>query len=92
MTYLKVIWKHSFGNEPVFLYSELNKERWELRKVEVFPNGKMGYASPGLSIGGTELSEKPLPSLEEIATDPQFEPVAISAADFDIIWTKATGG
>lgn len=88
--YLKVKWKHSFSNEPVFLYSELDAERWELRKVEVFPDGRMGYAGPGVEIGGTRLGEVPLSPSEQIATDSQFEAVAISRAEFDAIWAKAT--
>jgi hypothetical protein len=89
-TYLKAKWKHAFNNEPVFLYSELDGERWELRKVEVFPDGRIGFAGPGVEIGGTRLSEVPLPSFEQIATDPQFEPATISRAEFDAIWAKAT--
>jgi hypothetical protein len=94
MTYLKVKWDHSSfpfsPNRPVFIYSELDRERWELRKVEIFPNGRMGYASPDVAVGGTDLSTEPLPSLKDIATDPVFEPAAISKAEFDEIWAKAT--
>ncbi|WP_353885443.1 DUF6881 domain-containing protein [Acinetobacter bereziniae] len=36
MQYLKVEWMHDFLDEPIFLYSELDKNRNELRKVEVF--------------------------------------------------------
>ena len=35
MTYIRVEWKYSFANEPVWLYSELDDLRWEVRKVEV---------------------------------------------------------
>jgi hypothetical protein len=89
-TYLKVKWNHTFTNEPVLLYGELDGERRELRKVEIFPGGKMGCAGPGGSTGGTELSDEPLPSREQIATDPQFEPVSIPGPEFEAIWAKAT--
>jgi hypothetical protein len=89
-THLKVKWIHSFTDEPLLLYSELDSERWELRKVEVFPDGRMGFAGPGVEVGGTRLGEVPFPSSAQIATDPQFEPVAISRAEFDVIWAEAT--
>ena len=50
----------------------------------------MGYAGPEGAIGGTRLGQEPWPSFEEIAEDPQFEPDAISKAEFDEIWAKAT--
>jgi hypothetical protein len=33
MSYLKVKWNRSFPDEPMLLYSELDRERWEVRKV-----------------------------------------------------------
>jgi hypothetical protein len=92
MTYLKVKWIHSYPDEPVLIYSELDRERWELRKVEVFRSGRMGYAGPGLEIevGGAGLSTEPLPSFEGIADDPEFEPEVISKAEFEKIWATAT--
>ena len=50
MTHLKVKWIHSYPDEPVIIYSELDHELWELRKVEVLPGGRMGYAGPGVEI------------------------------------------
>jgi hypothetical protein len=44
MIYIKVKWSHSFPDEPILLYSELDRERCEIRKVEAFPGGRMGYA------------------------------------------------
>jgi len=90
MAYLKVKWIHTFSDEPVLLYSELDRERWEVRKVEVFPSGRMGYAGPGCAVGGTNLSKEPLPPFEQIADDPEFEPSVISKSEFDEIWARAT--
>ena len=91
MIYLKVKWKHSFSDEPVLLYSELDRQRWEVRKVEIFPGGRMGYAGPGSAVGGTDLGIEPIPSFEQIASDPEFEPEIISKAEFDKVWAKAIG-
>ena len=45
MEYIMVKWLHSHPDEPVLLYSELDKDRWETRKVEVFADGRIGFAS-----------------------------------------------
>ncbi len=90
MVYLKVKWKHSYSNQPVLLYSELDPQRWEVRKVEIFPDGGMGYAGLGREFRDTRLSVEPLPSFEEIAEQPDFEAEAISKAEFEKVWAKAT--
>lgn len=90
MNYIRVNWKHELPLEPTCIYSEVDGDGWELRKVEVFPNGTMGFASNLKSVGGTGLSKEPLPSLGEIASDPQFEPAMISSDEFERIWQSAT--
>lgn len=89
MIYLKVNWKHEDQAYPVVLYSELDEDRWEVRKVEVFPDGRWTYASESQSIGGTVLGELPIPSLEEIAENLEFEPHLISESEFELAWNKA---
>jgi hypothetical protein len=89
MEYIKVKWIHSLADEPVLLYSELDPERWEKRKVGVFADGHCGYASPTESVGSTRLGLDPVPSLAEIASDPQFEPVEITRREFEEAWALA---
>ena len=74
----------------MLIYSELDHERWELRKVEIFPDGRMLYADPEVEFEETGLGQMPLPSLEEIAADPEFEPEVISKVEFEKIWAMAT--
>jgi hypothetical protein len=88
MTYLRVGWKHQNPDEPVTLYSELDADRWEVRKVEVFRNGRCGHASAEASSGGTELGRGPIPELHEIVKDPQFEPFEISRDEFEAVWAR----
>jgi hypothetical protein len=40
MSYLKVKWNRSFPDEPMLLYSELDRERWAVRKVEFLERAK----------------------------------------------------
>jgi hypothetical protein len=71
------------------LYSELDAQRWETRKVEVFVDGRMTYADSTTESGDTALGTEPIPTLTQIAADPQFQPVEISKAEFESVWTKA---
>jgi len=88
MTYMRVEWRHGFADEPVWLYSELDDERWEVRKVEVFRDGTCGFASSEGETGTTRLGTMPTPTLEEIGRDPEFIPVEITREDFEAIWRE----
>jgi hypothetical protein len=88
MTYIRVEWKQSNLSYPILLYSELNGDRWEVRKVEVFFDGRRGFANASESAGGTGLSKEPIPPLSEIAADPQFEPSEISQGEFERVWAE----
>jgi hypothetical protein len=85
MNYLRVEWNHSDSTEPVLLYSELDENRDELRKVEVYADGRRGFASVSESAGDSQLSKEPLPALNEIA----LEPFEISPEEFERVWAEA---
>jgi hypothetical protein len=76
----------------MLLYSELNGELWEVRKVEVYADGRMDFSSREEQSGSTRLGIEPLPNLEEIAAHREFEPVFISAEEFESVWEKAKVG
>jgi hypothetical protein len=90
MEYIKVKWVHAHPDEPILLYSELGKDRWETRKVEVFADGRVGFASASEATPSTKtkLSLEPLPTLHEIAADPQFQPVEITKGEFEEVWSN----
>lgn len=67
MRYLMVRWIHDLCDEPVELYSELDDADYEIRKVEIYRDGRRDFADEASSSGSTMLGEGPLPSLEEIA-------------------------
>jgi Domain of unknown function (DUF6881) len=89
MNYIRAAWHHSFPDEPIVLYSEMNEERWEVRKVDIFREGPPGIASATLSTRDSMLSEKPIPPISEIASDAQFEPSEITKEEFEEVWSKA---
>ena len=87
-TYVRGEWFHDFADEPRFFYAELDDERYELRKVEVFKNGKTVRASTEVLKRDpmAPLSDQPWPSLEEINAHEEFHAQEISAADFEDLW------
>ena len=91
MRYIKVKWRHASDSEPVLLYSELDDNRFEVRKVEVYADGRCGYADGVSNSGDTRLGEVPVPPLDEIAADSDFEPTEIAREEFDEAWTLACG-
>ena len=86
MRYIKVKWRHSFPDDPIVLYSEIDEAGWEVRKVEVFRDGQMGFAGGGRRSERTMLGEATVPSIMEIAADSQFEPEEISQQEFESVW------
>lgn len=88
-SYIKVKWRHNDFEYPVLLYSELDDARWEIRKIEIWSDGKVGYASNTSDNGDTRLGLAPVPSVASIASDNQFEPIEISKTEFEEIWAKS---
>lgn len=86
MRYLRVKWLHTSADYPVVLYSELDEEGWEKRKVEVFADGRKGFAPPDDQDVGTRLGIEPVPSIEEITADAQFKPSWITKDMFEELW------
>jgi hypothetical protein len=89
MRYIKVRWVHDFPDEPVLLYSEIDEKGWETRKVYLFRNGPAGFAGGGETSRSVFLGIEPIPSLDEIGRDPQFQPSEISRGEFEKVWGEA---
>ncbi|MEM7533214.1 MAG: hypothetical protein AAF639_13620 [Chloroflexota bacterium] len=90
MEYLKIKWDHAHSDEPIEIYSEISPDRWEIRKVELFPDGSTSYASPLYHTGSTWLAEIPIPELDEINRDSQFEGTLIDRHRFERIWLMSS--
>ena len=88
MEYIRVRWLHDNPSDPIWLISELDDERWEIRKVEIFSDGSRGYATSEIERGGTRLGLKPIPPLDQIAADSEFVPEPISREEFEAIWNS----
>jgi hypothetical protein len=85
-TYIRVRWLHEAADEPVELWSELNQKRFETRKLEIFRDGSVGYASSVEAVGGTQLGKVAVPPLNQISANPEFEAEEVSKAAFEQRW------
>jgi len=89
MRYLRVRWLHGLADEPVLLYSELDEAGYEVRKVEEYADGHRDVANSGGDTGSTFLSESPIPPLESINSQPEFDGEEITADEFERVWAEA---
>jgi hypothetical protein len=89
-TYVCGEWFHDFAHEPCCIYSELDDERYETRKIEVFKDGTTTRASTeDLKSDSMALADQPIPSVEEVNAYPEFHMKEISAAEFEDLWKSA---
>ena len=82
---------YQFPDEPIELFSELDSARYEQRKVEVFADGRRGFANAHHCSADTGLSYESVPPLAEIARDAEFTPREISREEFEAAWASTPG-
>lgn len=89
VTHFAAEWHHNHADEPIWLWQELDAERYELRKVEEFRNGNRVRADEQHQAGRTRLGEVPTPPLDEIEADDEFTVHALTSAQFEAVWRSA---
>lgn len=87
-SYIYSKWINNPSDCPAEFYSELDSKRLETRKIEIFKNGKVGFASSNKATKGTRLGIEPVPSINEIRSQAEFEVKEISKAEFDAKWAE----
>ncbi len=85
--YFKASWIHDLEDQPILFYSELDNDRYEIRKVEIYKDNNFGLADTSFEFGGAALGTMSVPSIEEINSQPEFLAQVISKGEFEEIWT-----
>ena len=88
-TYERLEWIRDYENEPHFINSELDDERYEARKIELFAAGRIVEVSEDRpERGSTGLVVLPVPGIEEVNAirEEEFLTEEIGAAAFDDLW------
>lgn len=86
MTYEKLMWKSAADDYPVVTYSEIDDERWEVRKVEIFRNKPPGYADANECRGSIGLSDV---QMRKTVSHPELTLLKITKEEFEEAWAKA---
>lgn len=83
-------WHHDNPTTPTEIYAEYDDAGWQLRKVEMFADGRITFADVNRSSGDTLLAEKALDFEEALVkfADPQAKLTLqeIDKATFEKIW------
>ncbi|MBB0245284.1 hypothetical protein FNQ90_14530 [Streptomyces alkaliphilus] len=89
MRYVKVSWSHDFPDEPVLYLSELGEDGYEVRKVQVYRDGRCEWADETFETATVGLSEIPFPPLVDISSQPEFTAELITSEEFERAWEGA---
>ena len=88
MKYIDVKWLQNNSAYPIRLVSELNSDGYETRKIEFFYSGRVGYASESAAHGGTQLGKEPIPSVQHINSQGEFEAKETDVGVFEALWKQ----
>ena len=89
MKYIKIHWLHNFKDDPEFIYSAINEEGYEEKKIEIFKRGN--YIVYSENINSDRLAEGIYPSLKELTFEEETETMQafeISEIKFKEIWDR----
>ncbi|SKB10104.1 hypothetical protein SAMN06295964_3102 [Aeromicrobium choanae] len=89
MRHLQVRWSHGSTDHQVMLYSEIDNDGYEIRKVDEYANGRLDLAGEGIETGSTGLGTERIPPMEEINVDPQSRAAPLDPVEFEQIWDRA---
>ena len=92
MNYYKCKWLTATKEDPFRIIFEVGKDNFETRKIEFCFNGTYGYAYDRVEFNGTRLGIVPIPSLEEIKQNPEFQISEINKEEFEFIWGLLISG
>lgn len=89
MEYVLVEWSHDLEDEPYEIYSELDADRREVRKIEFFRNG-LCFSYGGDRGNYDALAREPFPAdLRSLNLSGEREAKSISRSHFLEVWNQA---
>ncbi|MBA3425457.1 MAG: DUF6881 domain-containing protein [Rubrobacteraceae bacterium] len=83
-TYERYKWIHDFEDEPYLFYEELDDERYAIRRIEIFKDGKIVRAGEeDLERDPMALPDQPVPTVEETNAQEEFQAQEITTQEFE---------
>ncbi|KAB1105087.1 hypothetical protein F6X54_27990 [Micromonospora aurantiaca] len=89
MRYVKVVWEHDFPDDPILYLSEIGEDGYEIRKVQLYRDGRTEWADGHHETATVGLSEIPFPPVEEISAQSGFRAELITPEEFEHAWSEA---
>lgn len=74
-----------------FTYSEIGEDRYEIRKVDIWKNGKIEFAFDEIEYGDTFLGTEPMPSIDILNYEDEWgKTIAheITFKEFEQVWQE----
>ncbi|MFJ7146635.1 DUF6881 domain-containing protein [Streptomyces sp. NPDC100445] len=90
MEYWKVEWLHDFQEEPTRFYNEIGHDGYEVRKIQHYRDGRRLKADASHESSEIGLSEIPVGTIEDVASQPEFAASLISREEFEQAWESAS--
>ncbi|MFF4487173.1 DUF6881 domain-containing protein [Streptomyces sp. NPDC001544] len=90
MEYWKVDWSHDFQSEPTTFYSEIGGDGYEIRKIQIYWDGRMLKSDKFHESGEIGLSEIPVGAIEDVASQPEFSAALVNQGEFEQVWELAS--
>jgi hypothetical protein len=91
ITYIHVIWKAPAAGQPVGYYDEICASQWSLRCMREFSDGTIHAFHKNSYNWRDVMPEAPIPTVDEINADPQFQARYITKKKFDALWVQHYG-
>ncbi|MGW3460107.1 DUF6881 domain-containing protein [Streptomyces olivaceoviridis] len=89
LEYWKVDWAHEVQSKPVRFYSEIGSDGYEVRKIQLYRDGRILKADKFHECTEVGLSEVPVGSIDDVANQPDFAAFSISPEEFERAWRIA---
>jgi len=89
MRHERVEWFHSFPNEPIVIFQEVNDDSILIRKIEIFSDGRITATGFTGEFDSDFQKNFPVPPLDEINENPEFSGFKISEDSFNALWKHA---
>ena len=88
-SYFHAVWFGASEDEPVEHYAELDADRYSIRCVRKYRDGRLDACSYASDNWRDEMSEGLFPPIAEINRDPEFSAKEISKSEFEAAWSQA---
>jgi hypothetical protein len=91
-TYLHTEWIHDNNEYPSHIYSELDEDRYETRKIDLWKDGRIAFAFDDIEYGDTFLGTQPMPLIEDIngidEWGEEMKAHEITFKEFEQVWQE----